>query len=89
MTISSCDFSSSFNLVEEVLLQVQKIMNLHVFLNFKFVATTSINFDFYMFRGSVDTFFLVINYLSDFWTHVDAIVGLFEVHDTTRVSMVR
>jgi hypothetical protein len=47
-----------------------------------------INFDFYMFRGSVDTFSLVINYLGDFWTHVDAIVGLFEVHDTIGVSMV-
>ncbi len=82
-------FPSCFNLVEEVLPgMVQKIMNLHVFPNFKYVATMFVSFDFYMFRGSVDTFFLVINYLSDFWTHVDAIVGLFEVHDTTRVSMV-
>ncbi len=60
-------FPSRSNLVEEVLPRmVQKIMNLHVFPNFKYATTMFINFDFYMFRGSVDTFSLVINYLGDF-----------------------
>jgi hypothetical protein len=84
-------FSCRSNLVEEVLSRmVQKIMTLHVFLNFKFVGTMSImsSFDFYMFRNNVDTFSLVINYMSDFWTHMDVTIGLFEVHDTTGVSMV-
>ncbi len=47
-----------------------------------------VSFDFYIFGGNVNTFSLVSNYLSDFWIHVDVIVGLFEVHDTNRVSMV-
>ncbi len=68
-------FPSRSNLVKEVLLgMVQKIMNLHVFPNFKSTTTISVGFDFYMYKGSVKTFSLVINYLSDFWTHVDAIV---------------
>jgi hypothetical protein len=82
-------FPSRFNFVEEVLLgMVQKIINLHVFPNFKFVTTMCVSFDFHMFKGSVDTFSLVINYLSDFWTHVDVIIRLFEVHDIIKVSMV-
>jgi hypothetical protein len=65
-------FPSHFNSIEEVLPgMVQKTMNLHVFPNFKFAAIMIISFDFYMFRGNVDTFSLVINYLSDLWTHVD------------------
>jgi hypothetical protein len=47
-----------------------------------------VSFDFYIFGGNVNTFSLVSNYLSDFWIHVDVIVGLFEVHDTNRVYMV-
>ncbi len=43
------------------------------------------SFDFWMSRGGVhvDTFVLVINYLNDVWTPRHAIVGLFEVHETS------
>jgi hypothetical protein len=41
-----------------------------------------------MSRGDVDTFILVIN-LSDSWIFMHATIGLFEVHDITKVSMAR
>ncbi len=44
-----------------------------------------INFDIWMFRGGVDTFALVINYL-DKPRH--ATIGLFEVHETSGGAMV-
>ncbi len=34
-----------------------------------------------MFRGGVDTFALVINYLNESWIPMHVIVGLFEVND--------
>jgi hypothetical protein len=37
-----------------------------------------------MYRGSVDAFILVINYLSDSWIFMDATIELFKVHDITR-----
>jgi hypothetical protein len=40
-------------------------------------------------RGDVNTFILVINYLSDSWILMSATIRLFEVHDTTRVSMAK
>jgi hypothetical protein len=42
-----------------------------------------------MSRGVVDTFILVIDYLNNSWILMHATIGLFEVHDTTRVSMAR
>jgi len=36
-----------------------------------------------MFRGGVDTFVLVINYLDETWTPKHVIVGLFKVHETS------
>jgi hypothetical protein len=36
-----------------------------------------------MFRGDVNTFALVINYLNDSWIPQHVTIGLFEVHDTT------
>jgi hypothetical protein len=35
----------------------------------------------------LDTFALVINYLNKFWTFMNDILGLFEVHETMRLSM--
>ncbi len=62
-------FPSHFDLVEEVLLgMVQKPMNLHVYLNFKFGGIVFVGFDLRMSRGGVDTFALVIKHLNDSWT---------------------
>jgi hypothetical protein len=38
-----------------------------------------------MFKGGVDTFVLVINYLDEAWTFRHATIGLFEVHETSVV----
>ncbi len=40
-----------------------------------------------MSKSSVDTFALVINYLNECWMPQHVIIGLFEVHETTRLSM--
>ncbi len=57
------NFPSQSNLVEHVLLEmVQKTMDLHVLPSF---ATITIIFDFWMSKGGVDIFALVINYLDE------------------------
>ncbi len=57
------------DLVEEVLFgMVQKPMNLHVFLNFKFGGIVFVSFDLWMFKGGVDTFVLDTKQLNDSWT---------------------
>jgi hypothetical protein len=40
-----------------------------------------------MFRGGIDTFVLVINYLDEAWTPRHVIVNLFEVHETSDNAM--
>ncbi len=40
-----------------------------------------------MSEGEMNTFVLVINYLNDFWNLMPVTIGLFEVHETTRLSM--
>jgi hypothetical protein len=42
-----------------------------------------------MCKGGVDTFALTINYLNVFWTFIHAIINLFEVHETTWLSMTK
>jgi hypothetical protein len=42
-----------------------------------------------MSKGGVDTFALAIKHLNEFRTLMHVIVGLFKVHDTIRISMVR
>jgi hypothetical protein len=63
-------------------------MNLDVTSILEFVATISCNFNFWMSRGGVDTFALVINYLDETCTPRHANVGLFEVHETINSAMV-
>jgi hypothetical protein len=48
----------------------------------------SISFDFWMSKGKMDTFALVINYLNNFWNLIHVSVGLFEVHEITWFSIV-
>ncbi len=40
-----------------------------------------------MFKSDMDTFALIINYLNDFCTPMHATIDLFEVHETTKLSM--
>jgi len=42
-----------------------------------------------MSKGSVKTFALVINYLNDSWTLMHVTIGLFNVHETMRLSMAK
>jgi len=41
-----------------------------------------------MSRGGVDTFASVINFLNDYWIPQHVTIDLFEVHETTWLSMV-
>jgi hypothetical protein len=63
-------------------------MNLHVLPNVEFVAIIFYNFGLWMFRGGMETFALVNNYLDETWTLRHANVGLFEVHETIGNAMV-
>ncbi len=47
-----------------------------------------VNFNLWMSRGGAYTFALVINYLDEAWTPRHAIIGLFEVHETSSGAMV-
>jgi len=40
-----------------------------------------------MFRGGINTFYLVINYLDEVWTCRHVNVGLFEMHETSGIAM--
>jgi hypothetical protein len=74
--------------VEEVLFaMVKKTLDRHVLPNLKTTTTISTNFDLWLFRGSVDTFALVINFLNEAWMLMHVIMGLFEVHETFGQSM--
>ncbi len=74
--------------VEEMLpTMVNKTMDHHVLPNLALAIMVSASFDLWMFRGGVDTFALVINFLNDNWVPMHIIVGLFEMNETTRQSM--
>jgi hypothetical protein len=75
--------------VEEMLVaMVIKTIQLHVMLRLVDATTLLICFDILMSKGGVDTFVLVINYLNEFWMPQHVTIRLFEVHETTRLSMV-
>ncbi len=75
-------------LVDDVfLVMAKKTLDLHVLPNLASTTIVSISFDVWMFKGSVDTFALVIKNLNESWTPMHVIVNLFEVHDTTWLSM--
>jgi hypothetical protein len=45
------------------------------------------NFNLWMFKGGIDTFVLIINYLNDAWTSRHAIIGLFDAHEISGSAM--
>jgi hypothetical protein len=76
--------------VEEVILMmVGKTMDLHVLFNLAFAIIMATSFDLWMSKGGANTFAFVFNYLNELWTSMHVIVGWFEVHDTTCISMAR
>ncbi len=68
-------------------IMIKKTMDLYVLLNLTSTTIIFASFDVLMFRNKVDTFALAINYLNESWTPMHVIVSLFEVLDTTRLSM--
>ncbi len=74
---------------EVILVIVRKTMDLHVLLNIAFAIIMATSFDLWTSKGGMDTFAFVINYLNELWTPMHVIVGLFEMHDTTWISMAR
>jgi hypothetical protein len=72
-------FPSRFSFVEDILLaMVKKTMDQHVLPNFASTTIVFSSFDLWVFRSNVDTFTLVIDFLSDTWVPMHVIVGLFE-----------
>jgi len=63
---------------------VKKTMQLHVMPRLVDAITLSISFDLLMSKGGVDTFALVIVYLTESWMSQHVTIGLFE---TTNLSM--
>ncbi len=60
---------------------VKKTMDLHVFPNLAFAFTIFESFDLWMFKGDLDTFSLVMNFLNESWNPIHVNVGLFEVNE--------
>jgi hypothetical protein len=62
-------FPSCSSLVEYVFFtMVTKTMELHVLLHLELLVIMSTNFNLWMFRGRIDTFFFIVNYLNEAWT---------------------
>jgi hypothetical protein len=57
---------------------VKKTVDHYVLSNFASTTIMSSSFDLWMFHSNVDTFTLVINFLSDTWVPMHVTVGLFE-----------
>jgi hypothetical protein len=82
-------FPSWATFVEEVLpAMVKTTMQLHVLPRLAEATTLLASFDLWMFRGGMDTFALVINYLNESWMPQHVTIGIFEVHETIGLSMV-
>jgi len=81
-------FQSSF--VEEMLLaMVKNTIDQHVMPNLAiFIVIMFVSFYLWMFRNNVDTFALVINFLNGTSVPMHVIMGLFEMNETTKQSMV-
>ncbi len=56
-------------------------MDLYVFSKLAFAFTIFAIFDLQMFKGDLDMFSLVINFLNESWNPMNATMGLFEVNE--------
>ncbi len=61
---------------------VKKSMDHHVLPNLALTIVVFVSFDLWMFRGGVNTFALIMNFLSDNLVPMHIIEGLFEVNET-------
>jgi len=68
---------------------VTKSMDIHVLPKLASASIVSVSFDLWISKGGIDTFALVINYLSKNWELVHVIVGLFEVNEMIGLCMAR
>ncbi len=66
---------------------VNKTMECHVFLTFVDAIIVITTFDLWMFQGGFDMFILVVNYINKKWEPCHVIMGVFEVHETSRATM--
>jgi hypothetical protein len=67
---------------------VNKTMEHHILLTFIDATIVIATFDLWMSWRSFATFALVVNYINKKWEHCHVIVGIFEVHETLRATMV-
>ncbi len=68
---------------------VPKTTNLHMLPILASTTTMFTSFDLWMSKGGVNTFTLIINYLNEIWIPIHVIIGLFEVHETIGLYVVR
>jgi phage-related holin len=61
---------------------VTKYIDIHVLPKLASALVVSASFDLWMSKRGIDTFALVVNYLSKAWELVHVIVNLFEVNET-------
>jgi hypothetical protein len=62
-------------------------MESHVFHALAKATTIIAMFDLWMSHGGFDTIVLVVNYINKQWVPCHVIVGIFEVHEKTRIAM--
>jgi hypothetical protein len=72
---------------EMFLTTITKCMDMHVLLKLTSVSTISTPFDLWISIGGINTFALVINYLTKTWEPMHVTIGLFEINDTTCFCM--
>jgi len=65
-----------------LLAMVKKTLDQRVLPKLKIAAIVVTSFNLWMFRGGVDTFVVVINFLNETWVLMHVIMGLSEVHET-------
>jgi len=74
--------------MEEMLpVMLKKTLDQHVLPHLKITTIVLASFDLWMSHGNFDTFALVIIFLNEAWVLMHVIVGLFEVHETSRQPM--
>ncbi len=66
---------------------VTKSMDIHVLPKLASATIVYASFDLWMSKGGINTFSLIMNYLSKNWESMNVNVGMFEVNETTDSCM--
>ncbi len=81
-------FPQCSQLVEEIFhVMITKYAKMHVLPKLVNIRTIFVSFDFWMSRGGVDTFSLVLNYFTQAWESMFFTIRIFEVNETTNLCM--